>query len=56
MIEPVLAHPSHWAVQAAYLAPLLVLVVALVVGKLRERREAREGGGPAVENRDPQPD
>ena len=49
MIEPVFAHPSHWLVQAAYLAPLLVLVVALVVGKLRERREVRE-------HRAPQPD
>ena len=56
MIDPVLAHPSHWAVQAAYLAPLVVLVVALVAGKLRERREAREGGAAAVETRDPQPD
>ncbi len=37
----VLAHPGHWAVQLAYLSPLAVLVVALVVGKVRERREAR---------------
>ncbi len=42
MIEPVFAHPGHWAVQVAYLSPLAVLVVALVVGKVRERREARE--------------
>ncbi len=40
-MTPVLAHPGHWAVQLAYLTPLAVLVVALVVGKVRERREAR---------------
>ena len=43
-MEPLFAHPSHWAVQAAYLAPLLVLVVAMLVGKQRERRERRAGG------------
>ena len=47
MIDPVFAHPGHWAVQLAYLTPLGVLVVALVVGKVRERREARELVEPA---------
>ncbi|MDP9384948.1 MAG: hypothetical protein M3P50_06905 [Actinomycetota bacterium] len=41
MIEPVLAHPSHWLVQVAYLAPLAALVVLLVAGKVRERRQRR---------------
>lgn len=35
----VLAHPGHWAVQLAYVAPLAVLVVAMIVGRIRERRE-----------------
>ena len=43
-MTPILAHPGHWAVQLAYLTPLAVLVVALVVGKVRERREAAEAG------------
>lgn len=37
----ILAHAGHWAVQILYLAPLLVLAVMVVVGKLRERREDR---------------
>ena len=32
------AHAGHWLVQVAYLTPLVLLVVLLVVGKLRERR------------------
>ncbi len=40
-LEPVFAHPSHWLVQLAYLAPLGALVVLLVMGKLRERKERR---------------
>ena len=51
----VLAHAGHWLVQLAYLVPLGGLVVAMIVGKLRERRErlaAEEAGGP---NADPEP-
>ena len=40
-MEPVFAHPSHWLIQLAYLAPRGALVVLLVVGKVRERRERR---------------
>lgn len=36
-----LAHAGHWLVQLAYLAPLGALAVALVLGKIRERREQR---------------
>jgi hypothetical protein len=39
----VIAHAGHWLPQLLYLAPLLVLVVAIVVGRLRERREGRAG-------------
>lgn len=46
MAPVVFAHPGHWAVQLAYLSPLAVLVVALVVGKVRERRESRRPPGP----------
>ncbi len=35
-----LAHVGHWLVDVLYLAPLLVLVIALAVNKLRERRGA----------------
>ena len=35
----VFAHAGHWLVQLAYLAPLLLLVGALIAGKVRERRE-----------------
>ena len=37
----VFAHPSHWLLQAVYLAPLLALVVLLVRGRLQDRRERR---------------
>jgi hypothetical protein len=37
----VLAHAGHWLPQLLYLAPLLVLIVAIVVGRVRERRESR---------------
>ena len=42
MTVPPLAHAGHWLAQVAYLLPLVLLVVMLVVGKLRERRE-RQG-------------
>jgi hypothetical protein len=34
----VLAHAGHWLPQLLYLAPVMVMVVVLWVGKLRERR------------------
>ena len=40
-MTPPLAHAGHWLAQVAYLLPLVLLVVLLVVGKLRERRERR---------------
>jgi len=41
MTAPPLAHAGHWLVQLAYLAPLVLLVGMLAVGKLRDRRERR---------------
>jgi hypothetical protein len=41
----VLAHAGHWIVQLLYLTPLIVLLVALAVGKMKERKQRREGGG-----------
>jgi hypothetical protein len=35
----VLAHAGHWLVQLAYLLPLGALVVAMLAGRRRERRE-----------------
>jgi hypothetical protein len=45
MSAPPLAHAGHWLVQVAYLAPLVVLVAMLVLGKLRTRRERRRNEG-----------
>ena len=44
MTPPLLAHSGHWLVQVAYLTPLVVLVVILVAGRLRERRDRRDRG------------
>jgi uncharacterized membrane protein YtjA (UPF0391 family) len=33
-----LAHSGHWLVQILYAVPLIIMVVLLVVGKLRNRR------------------
>jgi hypothetical protein len=35
----VIAHAGHWLPQLLYLAPLVVLVVAIGLGRLRDRRE-----------------
>jgi hypothetical protein len=35
---PVLAHAGHWLVSLAYIAPLIVLVGVILVGKIRDRR------------------
>lgn len=40
-----LAHAGHWAVDLLYLSPLVVLTVALAVGKVRDRRAGREREG-----------
>ena len=39
----VFAHAGHWLPQLLYLAPVAVLIVAVLVGRLRERRS---GGSP----------
>ena len=39
----VLAHAGHWLVQLIYLVPLAVLVGIIVVGRIRDRREAAHG-------------
>jgi cytochrome c oxidase assembly factor CtaG len=38
----VFAHAGHWAVDALYLVPVIVLVVFALNGRRRERRAARE--------------
>jgi hypothetical protein len=45
------AHAGHWLVQLAYLTPLVLLVVMLVVGKLRERRRRHERAAEGVGDR-----
>ena len=37
----VFAHAGHWLPQLLYVAPVAVLVVAVLVGRLRERRSGR---------------
>ena len=34
----VFAHAGHWFVSLAYIAPLIVLVGVILVGKVRDRR------------------
>jgi len=38
MTTPPLAHAGHWLAQVAYVVPLLLVVIALAVSKVRERR------------------
>jgi hypothetical protein len=49
----VLAHAGHWLPQLLYLAPVAVLVVAIAVGRVRERREGRAARRP--DDADPPP-
>jgi hypothetical protein len=42
----VFAHAGHWLVQLIYLVPLAVLVGVIVAGRIRDRREARDGTPP----------
>ena len=48
----VLAHAGHWLVSVAYLAPLLVLVIVVVAGKVHDRR-AGAGEPPLDRPEDP---
>ena len=41
-----LAHAGHWLVSLLYLAPVAVIVVALVWQNWRERRRHRSPAGP----------
>ena len=34
----VLAHAGHWLLNIAYLAPLVVLLAVVAVGKVKDRR------------------
>ena len=37
----VFAHAGHWLASLAYIAPLLILVGVILVGKVRDRRGER---------------
>ena len=43
MTVPPLAHAGHWIAQVAYLVPLAAVVIAVLLGRLRERRARRRG-------------
>jgi hypothetical protein len=45
----VFAHAGHWLPQLLYLAPVAVLVVAVLVGRVRDRRS----GGTRTRGEDP---
>jgi hypothetical protein len=40
----VFAHAGHWAVDALYLLPVVLLIAAALNGRRRERRGARREG------------
>jgi hypothetical protein len=42
----VLAHAGHWLANVLYVVPLVGVAVAMLVGRLRERRRERDGDGP----------
>jgi len=42
----VLAHPTHWLLNVVYVAPLLVLAVAMLVLTVRDRRRRRREASP----------
>ena len=50
----VLAHAGHWLPQLLYVAPVAVLLVAIVVGRVRDRR-ARRGASADGDRGEPQP-
>ena len=37
----VFAHAGHWLPQLLYLVPVAVLVIAVVIGRVRDRRSGR---------------
>jgi hypothetical protein len=39
-----LAHAGHWLVDLLYVAPLALLGVVVLAGKVRNRRRGRQGG------------
>jgi hypothetical protein len=39
-----LAHVGHWLVDLLYVAPLALLAVIALVGRVRNRRRERQGG------------
>ena len=41
-MTPPIAHAGHWLAQLAYVVPLLLVVIALAVSKVRERRAGPE--------------
>ena len=43
----VFAHAGHWLIQAAYLAPLVLLVWILIANQVKERRARRQAPGPS---------
>jgi cytochrome c oxidase assembly factor CtaG len=46
-----LAHAGHWLAQVAYALPIVLVIIALVVSKLRERRARANDGEPPVPER-----
>lgn len=57
----VVAHAGHWAVQLLYAAPLVIMVVLLLIGRIRQqhkpsaRREGRQRPGMTTMKRNETP-
>jgi len=46
----VFAHAGHWAVQLLYAAPIVVMLVMLLVGKVRHARDGDRDDPPLEDN------
>jgi hypothetical protein len=44
----VFAHAGHWLPQLIYLVPLAVLIGVILVGRIRDRREAARDRSPDI--------
>jgi hypothetical protein len=48
----VFAHAGHWLPQLLYLAPVAVLVIAVLIGRLRDRRSGGASSRPQRDDAD----
>jgi hypothetical protein len=46
-----LAHVGHWAIYVLYGVPVAIVLVAIAMTMIRDRRERRSGGGAPPDQR-----